>query len=223
MGSYASSARAVLLPRRGHGFPGSHGPPEHKVNSEWLRRRYRRRRRKPKVWKKFLRSAIYSCHALRIRCRSGARRKRQTNASASSQPRWPATLDRPERRLPTVTGGKRPNEPDRASVSRGQPGSQTNPTAAFRPPRREPIARHEGHGRSDQTNRTELGLPWPARRLRTNPTPSSLVLRRRNRPDEPDATALRPAQRDNKRTRRGRVARRHPRKYRTNQEVIESQ
>jgi hypothetical protein len=30
------------LPRRGHGFPGSHGPPERRVNSRWLTRRYRR-------------------------------------------------------------------------------------------------------------------------------------------------------------------------------------
>jgi hypothetical protein len=37
----ASPPASRLLPRRGHGFPGSHGPPEQSVNSAWLTRRYR--------------------------------------------------------------------------------------------------------------------------------------------------------------------------------------
>jgi hypothetical protein len=141
VGAPAAAARSAGSPGcRRQGFPWSHGPPEQKVNDEWLIGRYRAA---GGGWKRFLESVILSgsCSPL---------------PNAAHPPQSPNEPNRNffARRKPETT-----KRTQRHCLRLALAGNdQTNPTACRRP---RPAGNH-------QTNPT-LRLP-AAMSYRTNPT-----------------------------------------------------
>jgi hypothetical protein len=145
-------------PGRGQGFPGSHGPSEHKVKREWLVDRYRRRSAGA------LAPAPGPCaDATRERTRAAEESKR-TRAWPRPNPTPPrprefdliGTNEPDARRLrtnPSIVGSRRAG----AGRTRAPGGSETNPTRGRlrEPPPRLAFAPNEPEPRAIRT--------WPGR------------------------------------------------------------
>ena len=89
------------LPRRGHGFPGSHGPPEQRVNCRWLTRRYRR----PRSSLEKIPQIGYLARLMLSASAPGGMKIARPNPTAVVRP---AAMDRTERTRPALPARRMP-------------------------------------------------------------------------------------------------------------------